>query len=29
MSHGLCPDCIHELYPDVYDKMKSSRQVKE
>jgi hypothetical protein len=29
MSHGLCPDCIHELYPDVYNKMISSGQIKD
>jgi hypothetical protein len=28
MSHGLCPDCMWKLYPDVYDKLKSSRRVK-
>ncbi len=29
MSHGLCPDCLNRLYPDVYDKMKSSGRIKE
>jgi hypothetical protein len=29
MSHGLCPDCLNTLYPDVYDKMKSSGRIKE
>ena len=29
MSHGLCPDCIQELYPAVYDKLKNSGRIKE
>ncbi len=29
MSHGLCPDCMEKLYPDVYDKLKSSGRVKQ
>jgi hypothetical protein len=29
MSHGLCPDCLNRVYPDVYDKMKSSGRIKE
>jgi hypothetical protein len=29
MSHGLCPDCLERLYPDVYIKLKSSGRVKQ
>ena len=25
-SHGICPDCIQELYPEQYDMMESRRQ---
>jgi hypothetical protein len=28
MSHGLCPDCMEKLYPDVYEKLKRSGRVK-
>ncbi len=28
MSHGLCPDCMEKLYPDVYEKLKSTGRVK-
>ena len=24
-SHGMCPDCMQELYPDLYDKLESRR----
>ena len=26
-SHGICPDCMKELYPEVYDKMKKSGKI--
>ncbi len=26
-SHGICPDCMEELYPDIYKKMKESGKI--
>ncbi len=28
-SHGICPDCMEELYPDLYEKMKNKRKKKD
>jgi CheY-like chemotaxis protein len=25
-SHGICPDCMQKLYPDIYEKLESRRQ---
>ncbi|MCP4724109.1 MAG: ABC transporter substrate-binding protein [bacterium] len=27
-SHGICPDCMHKLYPDIYDEMKKKKDDK-
>ena len=28
-SHGICPDCAHELYPDVFEKVKDKINIKK